>query len=78
MFLNNLFQLIFLFPLTKEGDFPALTNVCRPVSKSGNCSNHVTARSIVVSSNVSEHVKHLHQCKAIKAVCSSNVGKQND
>ena len=37
----------------KEDDFPLLTNVCRPVSKSGNCSNHVNARSIVVSSNVS-------------------------
>ena len=36
----------------KEDDFPPLTNVCRPVSKSGNCSNHVTARSIVVSSKL--------------------------
>ena len=40
----------------KEDDFPRLTNVCRPASKSGNCSSHVTARSIVVSSNVSGHV----------------------
>ena len=32
----------------KEDDFPPLTNVCRPVSKSGNCSNHVIARSIAV------------------------------
>ena len=62
----------------KEDDFPSLTNVCRLVSKSGNCSNHVTARSIVVSSNVSGHVKRLYQCKPVKAVCSSNVSKQND
>ena len=61
----------------KEDDFPPLTNVCRPVSKSGNCSNHVTARSTVVSSNVSGHVKRLYQCKHVKAVCSSNVSKQN-
>ena len=51
-----------------------MTNVCRPVSKSGNCSNHVTVRSIVVSSNV----KRLYQCKPVKAVCSGNVSKQND
>ena len=62
----------------KEDDFPPLTNVCQPVSKSGNFSNHVTARSIVVSSNVSGHVKHLYQCKHVKAVCSSSVSKQND
>ena len=62
----------------KEDDFPPLTNVCRSVSKSGNFSNHVTARSIVVSSNVSGHVKRLYQCKPVKAVCSSNVSKQND
>ena len=62
----------------KEDDFPPLTNVCRPVCKSGNCSNHVTARSIVVSFNVSGHVKRLYQCKHVKAVCSSNVSKQND
>ena len=62
----------------KEDDFPPLTNVCRPVSKSGNCSIHVTARSIVVSSNVSGHVKRLYQCKPVKAACSSNVSKQND
>ena len=41
----------------KEDDFPPLTNVFRLVSKSGNCSNHVAARSIVVLSNVSGHVK---------------------
>ena len=62
----------------KEDNFPPLTNVCRPVSKSGNCSNHVTARSIVVSPNVSGHVKRLYQCKPVKAVCSSNVSKQNN
>ena len=55
-----------------------MTNVCRPVSKSGNCSNHVNSRSIVVSSNVSGHVKRLYQCKPVKAVCSSNFNKQND
>ena len=62
----------------KEDDFPPLTNVCQPVSKSGNCSNHVTATSIVVSSNVSGHVKCLYQCKPVRTVCSSNVSKQND
>ena len=67
MFLNNLFQL-FLFPFSF---FPSLTNVFLPVSKS------VTARSIVVSSNVSGHVKRFYQCKPVKAVCSSNVSKQN-
>ena len=56
----------------KEDDFPPLNNVCRPVSKSGNCSNHVIARSIAVSSNVSGHVKRLYQCKDVKAVCSVN------
>ena len=61
----------------KEDDFPPLTNGCRPASKSGNCSNHVTARSIVFWSNVSGHVKRLYQCKPFKAVCSSNVSKQN-
>ena len=61
----------------KEDDFPPLTNGCRPASKSGNCSNHVTARSIVFWSNVSGHVKRLYQCKPVKAVCSSNVSKQN-
>ena len=60
----------------KEDDFPPLTNVCQPVSKSENCSNHVTARSIVVSSNVSGHVKCLY--KPVKVVCSSNVSKQNN
>ena len=55
-----------------------MTNVCRPVSKSGNCSSHVTARSIVVSSNGSGHVECLYQCKPVRAVCSSNVSKQND
>ena len=38
---------------------------------------HVTAGSIVVSSNVSGNVKRFYQCKPVKAVCSSNVGKQN-
>ena len=54
----------------KEDDFPPFTTVGRPVSKSGNCSNHVTARSIVVSSNVSGNVKRLYQCKPVKVVCS--------
>ena len=58
-------------------NFPPLTNVFRPVSKSENCSNHVTARRIVVSSNVSGHVKRFYQCKPVKAVCFSNVSKQN-
>ena len=49
MFLNNPFQILFLFSF-KEDDFLPLTNVGRPVSKSGNCSNLVTARSIVVAS----------------------------
>ena len=61
----------------KEDDFPPLTSICRPVSKSGIYSNHVTARSIIVLSNVSGHVKHLYQCKAFKTVGSSNVSKQN-
>ena len=61
MFLNNPFQILFLFSF-KEDDFLPLTNVGRPVSKSGNCSNLVTARSIVVASNVSEIVKRLYQC----------------
>ena len=33
---------------------------------------------IIVLSNVSGHVKGLYQCKPVKAVCSSNVSKQND
>ena len=66
----------------KEDDFPPFTNVCRPVSKSGSCSNHVTARSIVVSSNVSGHVKRMYQCKPVKAVvrksnvCNSSIVSQ--
>ena len=44
-----------------------MTNVFRPVSKSA------IARSIVVSSNVGGHVK----AGDVKAVCSSNVSKQN-
>ena len=55
--LKNPFQLLFLFPLIQEDDFPPLTNVYRPVFKSRYCSNHVTVRSIVVSPNVSGHVK---------------------
>ena len=55
----------------KEDDFPPLTNVFRPVSKSA------AARSIVVLSNVSGHVKRFYQYKPVKAVCSSNVSKQN-
>ena len=63
---------------SKEDDFPPFTNVCRPVSKSRNCSNDNTTRSIAVLSNVSGHVKRLYQCKPVKAVCFSNVSKQND
>ena len=59
----------------KEDDFPPLTNVCQPGFKSGNCSNHVTARSIVVSSNVSGHVKLFYHYKPVKAVCSSHISK---
>ena len=55
----------------KEDDFPPLTNVFWPVSKSA------AARSIVVLSNVSGHVKRFYQYKPVKAVCSSNVSKQN-
>ena len=54
-----------------------MTNVYLPVSKSGNRINHITARSIVVLSNVSGHVKRLYRCKHVKAVCPSNVSKQN-
>ena len=55
-----------------------MTNVCRPVvSKTGNCSNHVTTRSIITLSNVSGNVKRSYQSKPVKAVCSSNVSKQN-
>ena len=61
----------------KENDFLPLTNVGRPVSKSGNSSNHVTARSIVVLTNVREILKRLYQCKPVKAVFSSNVSKPN-
>ena len=61
----------------KEDEFSPLTNVCRPVSKFGNCSNHVAARSIVVSSIVTGHVRRLYECKPVKAVCSSNISKQN-
>ena len=50
----------------KEDHFPPLTNVCQPVSKSGNCGNHVAARSIFVLSNVSRYVKRLYQCKPVK------------
>ena len=71
MFLNNPFQLLFLFPLRRM-IFIHL-HVCQPVSKSGNCSNHVAARSILVSG----HVKRFYQCKPVKAVCSGNVSKQN-
>ena len=53
----------------KEDDFPPLTSVFRPVSKS------VAARSIVVSSNVSGHLKRFYQYKPVKAVYSSNVSK---
>ena len=53
-----------------------MTNVCRPVSKSVNCSNPITARCILLSSNVSGHVKRLYQCKPVKAACSRNVSKQ--
>ena len=59
----------------KEDDFPPLTNINRPVRKSGNCSNHVTTKSIVASSNASGHVKRLYKCKLVMAVCSSNVSK---
>ena len=61
----------------KEDDFPPLTNVFQPASKSGNCSNHITARIIVLSSNVNGHVKRLYHYKPVKAACSSNVSKQN-
>ena len=60
----------------KEDDFPLLTNVGWPVAKCGNCSNHVTARSIVVLSNVNEIVNCLGQVMSSN-VCSSNVSKQN-
>ena len=42
-----------------------------------NDSNHVTARSILVLSNVSGTVKRLYQCRLVKVVCSSNVSKQS-
>ena len=57
----------------KEDGFLPLINVGRPVSKSGNSSNHVTARSIVVSSNVNEIVKRLYHWKPVKVLCSSDV-----
>ena len=61
----------------KEDDFPPLTNVCRTVSISVNCNNHVTSRSILISSYVSGHVKRLYHCKPVKIICFSNVSKQN-
>ena len=61
----------------KEDDFPPLNNVFWPVSKSRNCSNHVAARSVIVSSNVSGHIKRFYQCKPVKAVCSGNISKEN-
>ena len=41
-------------------DFPPLTNVGRPVSKSGNCSNRVTVRSIIASSNINISLLRLY------------------
>ena len=61
----------------KEDDLPPLTNVCWPVSKSGNCSNHVAAINTVVLPNVSGIVKRFYQFNSVKTVCSSNVSKQN-
>ena len=57
--------------------FPPLTSVCSMVSISLNCSNHVTARSILLWSDVSGNVKRLYYCKPIITVCSNNVNKQN-
>ena len=37
----------------------------------------LTSRSALVSSNVSGHVKRLHQCRSVKAACSCNASKQN-
>ena len=54
-----------------------MSNVCRPISKSINDSNYITARSILVSSNVSGLVKLMYQCKLVMAAYSSNVSKQN-
>ena len=50
----------------KEDDFPPLTNVFRPVSKS------VAARTITVSSNVSGHVKRISMLKLYVVVMSVN------
>ena len=61
----------------EEDDCPPLTNVSRPVSKSGNFGNYVTARGIVFQSNVSGIVERLYQCKPVIVLCSSNVSKQN-
>ena len=61
----------------KKDDLTPLANVDQLVSKSGNCNNHVTNRGTAASSNVCETEKRLYQCKPVKAVCSSNVSKQN-
>ena len=50
----------------KENDFPPLTNVFRPVSKS------VAARTIAVSSNVSGHVKRISMLRLYVLVMSVN------
>ena len=55
------------FPF-KEVDFSSLSNVCRPISKSVNNSNHVTAKSILVLPKVSETVKRLYQRRPVKAL----------
>ena len=63
----------------KEDYFSLLINVFWHVTKSWNCSSHVTSRSIVVSFNLSRHVKHLYRfdLTPVKSVCSDNVSKQN-
>ena len=55
------------FPF-KEVDFSSLSNVCRPIPKSVNNSNHVTAKSILVLPKVSETVKRLYQRRPVKAL----------
>ena len=54
-----------------------MTNICGPVSKSGNCNNHVNNTSIVVLSNVSGYLKRFYQCKPVNTVCCRNISKQN-
>lgn len=42
-----------------------------------NCSNHVTSTSIVVLSDLRQHVKRLNRWQPVKSACSDNGSRQN-